>query len=216
MKRFLIFLVAAATLACVSCKKEYTITVLSNNDSYGTVTGSGTYEEDSKVTMSAIAKEGYEFVSWQDANTDNPRTITVVGDATYTATFKAKTTPADDFIGEYTVSSVVTLVDVPVAGTITQALPDMDAVIEKKGENGGVTMTMSGQTAEGYVNEAGLHVDPMIINQTISGYSLSVTIVFPVISAPVDGETSWQAVINTSLAGMSISGTADMTATRKP
>lgn len=215
MKRIIICLVAFATIACMSCKKEYTITVNSNNDAYGTVTGTGTYEKDATVTLSAIPKEGYEFESWQDGNTDNPRTITVSGDATYTATFVQKPSYADAFVGEYTVSSVATLYDIPILGTTTQELPDMDATIEKDGDNGEVILTMSGQTTTGYVNQAGLHVDPLIINQEISGYNVSITIAFPTISAPVNGVTSWEANISTSLAGIAVSGVAQMTATRK-
>jgi ribosomal protein S8E len=35
-----------------------------------------------------VAFQGYYFTSWQDGNTDNPRTVTVTGNATYTAMFK--------------------------------------------------------------------------------------------------------------------------------
>ena len=68
--------------------QTYTITVLSANNSMGTVTGSGTYPEGTVVTIAAIPTEGYRFVSWNDGNTDNPRTITVTEDATYIATFE--------------------------------------------------------------------------------------------------------------------------------
>ncbi|MBQ8045041.1 MAG: leucine-rich repeat domain-containing protein, partial [Bacteroidales bacterium] len=68
--------------------QTYTITVLSANNSMGAVTGSGTYPEGTVVTIAAIPTEGYRFVSWNDGNTDNPRTITVTEDATYIATFE--------------------------------------------------------------------------------------------------------------------------------
>ena len=68
--------------------QTYTITVLSANNSMGTVTGSGTYPEGTVVTIAAIPTEGYRFVSWNDGNTENPRTITVTEDATYIATFE--------------------------------------------------------------------------------------------------------------------------------
>ena len=55
----------------------------------GTVTGDGTYAEGTEVTLVASANTGWHFVRWQDNNTDNPRTITVNGDATYTAYFQA-------------------------------------------------------------------------------------------------------------------------------
>ena len=68
---------------------QYTLTVASNNTAWGTVTGGGTYNEGATVTLTATAATGYRFVSWQDGNTQNPRTVTVTGNATYTATFEA-------------------------------------------------------------------------------------------------------------------------------
>ena len=40
--------------------------------------------------ITATAKEGYEFVQWQDGNKDNPRVIDITGDAHYIATFAPK------------------------------------------------------------------------------------------------------------------------------
>ena len=70
---------------------EYTITVMSANPNRGTVTGGGTYPEGTVITIEAIANEGFEFASWSDENTDNPRQITVTADATYIATFDPAT-----------------------------------------------------------------------------------------------------------------------------
>ena len=70
----------------------YTITVLSNNDAWGTVSGGGTYTAGSTATISAVANSGYRFVQWQDGNTNATRTITVTGDATYIATFESNQT----------------------------------------------------------------------------------------------------------------------------
>ena len=68
---------------------EYTITVVSNNPTMGTVQGGGTFEEGTQTTISAIPNTGYHFIRWQDGNTANPRTITVTADRTYTAYFEA-------------------------------------------------------------------------------------------------------------------------------
>ena len=68
---------------------QYTITVLSNNDAWGTVSGGGTYNEGATATLTATPTNGYQFVGWNDGNTDNPRTVTVTGPATYIATFEA-------------------------------------------------------------------------------------------------------------------------------
>ncbi len=65
----------------------FTITVLSNNNDWGTVSGGGSFLENTTTTISATPNQGYRFVQWQDGNTDNPRTITVTADMTYTATF---------------------------------------------------------------------------------------------------------------------------------
>lgn len=67
---------------------QYTITATSNDAAMGTVTGGGTYYEGTEVTLTASAVGGYVFSNWSDGNTDNPRTIQVTADATYTANFK--------------------------------------------------------------------------------------------------------------------------------
>ncbi len=73
-----------ATFAAIT----YTITAKSNNTSYGTVSGSGEYNVNTTATLTATPKSGYKFVQWNDGSTQNPRTITVTGDKTYTATFE--------------------------------------------------------------------------------------------------------------------------------
>lgn len=65
-----------------------TITVISADENTGTVSGSGDYGYGSTVTIEAIPNAGYQFLQWNDGNTDNPRTITVTENATYTATFE--------------------------------------------------------------------------------------------------------------------------------
>ena len=70
--------------------KQYTIFVYSIEDSYGTVSGSGVYDEGSQVMITVTAKSGYKFTEWNDGNTDNPRVITVTKDAIYTAHFEAE------------------------------------------------------------------------------------------------------------------------------
>jgi len=53
----------------------------------GIVVGGGIYTEGDSVRLTAMPAEGYRFDSWQDGDTNNPRTIAVLGDATYTANF---------------------------------------------------------------------------------------------------------------------------------
>lgn len=65
----------------------HTITVTSANDDYGTTTGSGIYAEGATIEIEAIPTEHYHFVEWDDSCTDNPRRITITGDAEYIASF---------------------------------------------------------------------------------------------------------------------------------
>lgn len=58
-----------------------------NNDSWGQVSGGGLYASGSTVILYAEAYSGYTFQQWSDGNTENPRTITANGNATYTAIF---------------------------------------------------------------------------------------------------------------------------------
>lgn len=92
-KMFSVMLVAGAVM--VGCTDpntnvtpKYKITVKANNDSYGTVSGGGTYDSNTTATLTATANEGYKFVNWNDGITNNPRIITVTEDATYTANFE--------------------------------------------------------------------------------------------------------------------------------
>ena len=78
----------AGGMIFTSCTKNYTITVASNNEAWGTVQGGGLYADQTEITLTAVPAVGYEFEKWQDGNTDNPRTIVVTADETYTAYFK--------------------------------------------------------------------------------------------------------------------------------
>ena len=72
-----------------SAPAQYTLTVNSYNSTMGTVSGGGTYNSGATATLTATANSGYHFTHWQDNNTQNPRTVTVTGNATYTAYFEA-------------------------------------------------------------------------------------------------------------------------------
>ena len=67
----------------------YTLDVSANFPAMGTVTGSGSYEEGTTVTVTATAEEGYHFVQWDDENIDNPRSVTMNGDVIMEAEFAA-------------------------------------------------------------------------------------------------------------------------------
>lgn len=91
MKKFFSYLVFMTVLlgglTLSSCTKKYTITVNSNHDEWGVVSGGGEYAMGSQVTLSAKAKDGYAFLKWDDGDSQNPRTFTVMANATYTAIF---------------------------------------------------------------------------------------------------------------------------------
>lgn len=67
----------------------YAITALGNDTTMGIVVGGGIYTVGDSVRLTAMPASGYHFVEWQDGNTQNPRTVTVTGNATYVATFEA-------------------------------------------------------------------------------------------------------------------------------
>jgi len=52
---------------------------------YGT--GSGIYNYGTMINIQASPQSGYNFAQWHDGNTDNPRSITVIQDSTFTAEF---------------------------------------------------------------------------------------------------------------------------------
>ena len=79
-----------ATYIATFAIDQYQIDVLSSNESMGTASGSGTYDYGSVIQIRANPYAGYEFVYWQDGNTDNPRNITVIGNMTYVANFQSE------------------------------------------------------------------------------------------------------------------------------
>ena len=97
MKRLTLFLVVGL-LFFTACKKEFSITVKSNNNAWGTVAGGGTYAKGTSITLQATANNGYKFEQWDDGDTANPRSIIVERDAVYTAIFAKK---ADDSLDNF-------------------------------------------------------------------------------------------------------------------
>lgn len=65
---------------------SYTLTVTAGTG--GTVSGGGTYNYGATATLTATPSAGYHFVKWSDDNTNASRTVTVTGNATYTAIFE--------------------------------------------------------------------------------------------------------------------------------
>ena len=76
--------------------KKHTLTVRSANESQGSVSGGGTFDEGSTQTVRATPKTGFAFDKWSDGSTQNPRTVKLTSDLTLTASFKTATTGGGD------------------------------------------------------------------------------------------------------------------------
>lgn len=66
----------------------------------GITSGSGKYNIGTQVEISAQANYGYDFVSWDDGNTENPRTVTVTEARTYVAKFERHNFGVNLFISD--------------------------------------------------------------------------------------------------------------------
>ena len=63
----------------------FELSVSANDETYGSVAiGSSSC---AVRTFTAIANEGYNFVIWNDGNSENPRTVTITSDTTFMAIF---------------------------------------------------------------------------------------------------------------------------------
>lgn len=72
---------------------SYAVTVLSDNEDYGTVSGGGLFMFGAEITISATANSGYVFTGWYTTSgnlvsTDNPYTFTVDSKTTLVAKFR--------------------------------------------------------------------------------------------------------------------------------
>ena len=79
----------STTLTCTALFDpiDYTITTMKIGSGY--VSGAGVYSYGDTATLTAVPEEGYRFVEWiEDRSTENPRSFTVTGNATYTAYFE--------------------------------------------------------------------------------------------------------------------------------
>lgn len=64
------------------------ISATTSDNTMGSVTGGGEYDEDTEVTLTAIPTEGYEFVEWSDGSTENPYVFVANDNKNLTATFQ--------------------------------------------------------------------------------------------------------------------------------
>ena len=76
------------TYTATFAKNVYSIT---KNAEHGSIFGNSTAEYLDEVTLSVSSDYGYHFAQWSDGNTDNPRTIVLASDTTFTAEFAKNT-----------------------------------------------------------------------------------------------------------------------------
>ena len=81
-------------------KPKRTLTVRSANESQGSVSGGGTFDDGSTQTIQATPQAGFAFDKWSDGNMENPRTVKLTSDLTLTASFKTATTGGGDQGGD--------------------------------------------------------------------------------------------------------------------
>ena len=67
--------------------QTFTITAQADDPSHGNVIGGGAYVEGMTTTITATAKEGYNFSHWNDGNTSSTRNIIVNSDKNFIAYF---------------------------------------------------------------------------------------------------------------------------------
>ena len=75
------------TASFKATKRKYTLTAKPEDDTMGTVTGSGTYDYGTHVVVTATPKFGYVFEKWDNGLTEPKITIEIVGDITVIALF---------------------------------------------------------------------------------------------------------------------------------
>ncbi len=88
---------------------SYIITATANPTDGGTITGVGPYEENTTVTLNAIASEGYTFANW----TENDEVVSTDAEYSFTAT-------ADrNLVANFTINTYTILVQIEGNGTVT-------------------------------------------------------------------------------------------------
>ena len=164
----------------------YVLNALPNNPAMGSVSGGGEYNRNDTVMLTAVPNACSNFVSWNDGNTDNPRTITVVSDTTLIAMFES-INQSNDITATICEGSVYTEngFNVSEAGTYTQTLQTIngcDSIVTLNlTVNPLASTNLAAAICEGSVysengfnvNEAGTYTQTL---QTINGCDSIVTL----------------------------------------
>lgn len=76
---------------------QYTLSLLADPSSGGIVSGSGSYDAGTKVTVSATPNNGYRFIRWSDKGNQS-HTVTMDGNKTLTAYFEKAVITGDEIL----------------------------------------------------------------------------------------------------------------------
>ena len=148
---------------------SYTLTVLPDDSTLGTVTGSGTYTYGTEVTVTATPAPGNRFDRWDDNTLLASYTFTLTADRTLIAIFMPSDTvfvhdTISEFVHDTTVVTDTVIVTVPeyVYGTITVTQTDTLVVTEMDT----ITVTQY-DTIDNYITDTLIVTDTLIITDTL-------------------------------------------------
>jgi hypothetical protein len=75
---------------------KYTIIATANDETLGTVYGSGAYAYNTSVSLMAVPQNGCEFITWSNGVNSNPYTFVAVDNVTLQAIFRATSSGVED------------------------------------------------------------------------------------------------------------------------
>ena len=123
----------------------YNVEVFVNDETFGSVA----VESDcSTGTLTATANEGYRFVIWNDGNTDNPRTVALTSDTSFTAIFA--------LIDESSLSEDAEFAELSVYPNPTSGKVSFSQAIEKV-----EVIDLSGKTLQTYENANEINIETL-------------------------------------------------------
>ncbi|MEE0910640.1 MAG: leucine-rich repeat protein [Bacteroidales bacterium] len=123
----------------------YNVEVSVNDETFGSVA----VESDcSTATLTATASEGYVFISWNDGNTDNPRTVALTSDTSFTAIFA--------LIDESSLSEDAEFAELSVYPNPTRGKVSFNQAIEKI-----EVIDLSGKTLQTYENANEINIEAL-------------------------------------------------------
>ncbi len=77
----------------------YTVTAVANPENAGTISGAGSYDENTTVTLTATPNEGYNFLNWTEngevVSTETQYSFTISSDRNFVANFEEIKQPED-------------------------------------------------------------------------------------------------------------------------